>query len=87
MSLSEFGETYGTEAECEAALAHARWPTGFVCRECGEREHSCYVVEGRRHWQCAHCRFQSTVRSGTLFHASKLPLTKWFQALCDPHGR
>lgn len=29
----------------------------------------------------SHCRAQTTVCSGTLFHASKLPLTKWFQAI------
>lgn len=81
MSLSEFIDTYGTEANCEAALERARWPGGFVCPECGEREHSCFHVENRRYWQCSHCRGQWTVRSGTLFHASKLPLTKWFQAI------
>lgn len=81
MSLSELIDTYGTEAKCEAALERARWPDGFVCPECGEREHSRFIVEARCYWQCTHCRTQSTVRSGTLFHASKLPLTKWFQAI------
>jgi len=81
MSLSEFIDTYGTEAKCEAALERARWPTGFVCPECGEREHSRFLADARRYRQCARCRAQSTVRSGTLFHASKLPLTKWFQAI------
>jgi transposase-like protein len=81
MSLSEFIEQYGTEAKCEAALESARWPSGFVCPECGEHQHSCFVADGRRYWQCSHCRTQTTIRSGTLFHASKLPLTKWFQAI------
>ena len=81
MSLSEFIDTYGTEAKCETAMQRARWPTGFICPECGEREHSRFLADGRRYWQCSHCRSQSTVRSGTLFHASKLPLTQWFQAI------
>lgn len=81
MSLSEFIERYGSEAQCEAALAKARWPTGFVCPKCGEREHSRFLADRRWYWQCSHCRAQTTVRSGTLFHASRLPLTKWFQAL------
>ena len=29
----------------------------------------------------AMCRTQSILRSGTLFHASRLPLTLWFQAM------
>ena len=81
MSLSEFIECYGTQALCETALEHARWPDGFVCPECGERAHSRFLADGRQYWQCSRCRTQSTVCSGTLFHASKLPLTKWFQAI------
>jgi len=81
MSLNEFIATFGTEAQCEAALEQARWPHGFVCPECGAREHSCFRADGRRYWQCARCRVQTSVRSGTLFHASRLPLTSWFQAI------
>jgi transposase-like protein len=81
MPLSELIERFGTEAQCEAALERARWPSGFVCPECGESAHSMFLAEGRKYWQCTHCRAQTTVRSGTLFHASKLPLTKWFQAI------
>jgi transposase-like protein len=81
MSLNEFVERYGTEAQCEKALEQARWPDGFVCPKCGEREHSRFLADGRQYWQCAKCRTQSTVCSGTLLHASKLPVTKWFQAI------
>ena len=62
-------------------MERARWPDGFVCPVCAMREHSCFIVEGRRYWQCSHCRAQTSVCSGTLFHASKLPLTKWLQAI------
>ena len=81
MSLNEFLTLYGTEAQCEAALQQARWPDGFVCPECGERRHCIFTVEGRRYWQCAHCHERTTLRAGTLFHASKLPLTVWFQGI------
>lgn len=81
MSLSEFAVQYGTEAKCEAALLQSRWPEGFVCAACGEQGHSRFLVEGRWYWQCRRCREQTTLRSGTLFHASKLPLTVWFQAM------
>jgi len=78
---STFIERYGTEAQCEAALEHARWPSGFVCPTCGGREHSTFLVAERGYWQCSVCRTQPTLRSGTVFHASKVPLTKWFQAV------
>ena len=35
MSMPEFIAQYGTEAQCEAALAQARWPHGFRCPRCG----------------------------------------------------
>ncbi len=81
MSLSELINRYGTEEKCEVALQKARWPTGFVCPACGQREHSRFLADGHWYWQCSHCRTQTTVRSGTLFHASRLSLTQWFQAI------
>ncbi len=81
MSLSELINRYGTEEKCEAALQKARWPMGFVCPACGQHEHSRFLADGHWYWQCSHCRTQTTVRSGTLFHASRLPLTQWFQAI------
>ena len=35
LRLPAFLRSYGTEAACEQALAHARWPGGFVCPRCG----------------------------------------------------
>jgi transposase-like protein len=80
MSLSQFLELYGTEEQCNAALEKARWPNGFHCPRCGEQKHG--LVYGRRHrrYQCRSCRYQTTVTAGTIMEATKLPLTKWFQA-------
>lgn len=81
LSMDEFFQHYGTETQCEAALERARWPSGFICPECGSVKHSRFLVDGHQVWQCAHCRAQATLRSGTLFHSSKLPLRKWFQGM------
>ncbi len=74
MSLSEFLDRYGTEAQCEAALFAWRWPQGFVCPECGYEGH---CVLGRGLYQCHRCHRQTSVTAGTLFAGTKLPLTKW----------
>lgn len=74
LSLSEFLERYGTEAQCEAALVAWRWPRGFVCPECGDEGH---CVLGRGLYQCHRCHRQTSVTSGTLFAGTKLALTKW----------
>lgn len=49
MSLSELIERFGTEAQCENALEGARWPSGFVCSECGESAHLRFLAEGRQY--------------------------------------
>lgn len=79
LSLSAFLERYGTEEQCHAALVAWRWPEGFVCPRCGGREHS--FCAPRRLFQCSACKRQTSVRAGTVFQASKLPLHTWFLAM------
>jgi ribosomal protein L37AE/L43A len=81
LSLSDFIRQYGTETQCEQALEKARWSDGFQCPHCGGKEASTFEVEERRYWQCCRCRHQTSLRSDTIFHGSKVPLTKWFQAM------
>lgn len=71
------------------------WPYGPVCHHCGSDEKH-YSLKGmrtkaskknpngvERHgvYKCAACRKQFTVRMGTIFEESHLPLHKWLQAL------
>ena len=81
LSMREFMQRYGTEAQCEEALASARWPSGFSCPGCRCRRHTTFERVGRTHWQCQRCRHQTTVTSGTIFASTKLPLTTWFLAM------
>ena len=81
LSLAEFLTQYGTEAQCEAALQALRWPDGFRCPACGEARHTVFKRNERTYWQCGHCRKQTTLTAGTLFEATKLPLTTWFLAM------
>jgi transposase-like protein len=81
LSLIEFMQQYGTEAQCEQALTAARWPHGFSCPACLCRRHTMFERGGRTHWQCQRCRHQTTVTAGTIFEATKLPLTVWFLAM------
>jgi ribosomal protein L37AE/L43A len=81
LSMAEFMERYGTEEKCHAALVASRWPRGFRCPACRDERHSTFVREGRSYWQCYRCRHQTTVTAGTIFDATKLPLTRWFVAM------
>lgn len=83
LSLKEFLDQYGTEAQCEAALQKARWPSGFICPECQGSSY-CIVWHGKvKTFQCNCCHTQTTLTAGTIFHATKLPLVTWFQAMCE----
>lgn len=81
LSLSTFLSEYGTESQCEVALEKMRWPEGFQCPKCASKNH--YIVKhGRvKTFQCNGCRTHTTLTSGTIFHSTKLPLVKWFQAM------
>jgi hypothetical protein len=81
LSMPEFFERFGTEAQCQAALQVTRWPRGFVCPKCGGAARTHFVRAGLPYWQCGVCPHQTSLISGTMFEASKLSLTRWFLAL------
>ena len=66
LSMPEFQKLYGTEAQCEEALAQIRWPNGFSCPRCEGVPYG--LVYGRRlkRYQCRQCGHQATVTSGTI---------------------
>lgn len=81
LSLNQFLSRYRTDEQCEAALEKSRWPQGFTC-PCCQSSSYCNVWHGRvKTFQCNRCHKQVTLTSGTIFHATKLPLSIWFQAL------
>ena len=81
MSLSEFTQRFGSEAQCHAALIALRWPRGFVCPGCGQPHGSEFVRGGLRYWQCSECRHQTNLYFGTMFQGTRLLLQKLFLAI------
>ncbi len=67
---------------CIAYLASSRWPDGVViCPTCGRKDVS--YVPKRRVWQCKsrHPKCQFSVKVGTIFEDSPIPLDKWLMAM------
>jgi transposase-like protein len=62
-----------------AFVAALRWPTGVECPRCSGTD--CPYVGSRRVWQCKGCRKQFSVKVGTIFEDSPIPLTKWLPAM------
>jgi ribosomal protein L37AE/L43A len=81
MSMIEFFDLYGTEQQCAAALEEARWGRGFSCPKCGDSSYSRFDRNGKRIWQCTAHKHQSSLRTGSIFHASRISLRNWFLAM------
>jgi len=91
LSKPYFHDEAAAFAHVEAIL----WANGRVCPHCGTVDNS-YPLKGvrskpsvkspegvERHglYKCGDCRKQFTVRKGTIFEESHLPMHKWLQAI------
>ena len=81
LSMFEFLERYGTEEKCEAAVAAARWPEGFHCPRCNGTASYGFRRGRQPYRECAACGYQCSLIAGTMFEATKLPLSRWFMAM------
>ncbi len=88
-------EYFHNEAKAFEHVESILWPQGPVCPHCGNMGRI-YKLEGvytkstkknpegvERHGlkKCGECRKQFTVRIGTIFEESHIPLHKWLQAI------
>lgn len=78
-SLLTLLKAFPDEASCVSHLESLRWPTGIVCPLCGSTR-KIYRVKRASNYKCADCRNMFSVRKGTIFEESRLPLQKWFAA-------
>jgi len=79
MNLPELVERFGSEERCRDYLEELRWPGGVACPRC--ESDSISRISTRHQLDCNDCRYRFSVTTGTLFHDSHLPLTKWFMAI------
>ena len=75
------------EEKATETLESIRWPNGPVCPHCGhekayhlKRKEGTKTRSNRKLWKCASCRKQFSVRVGTIFEDSHIPLHKWLAA-------
>jgi transposase-like protein len=78
LSKPYFHDEAAAFAKVEALL----WPHGPVCPHCGGADRVYDLKKTRIGLRkCGHCRKQFTVRVGTVFESSHVPLHKWLQAI------
>ena len=76
-NYAELRAWFPDDAACLDYLEWLRWPEGFVCPRCGTPGH--WRMGDGRFW-CARCKQRISVTAGTIFHATRTPLTVWFAA-------
>jgi transposase-like protein len=80
LSLIEAVVYFSDKAKASEFVAKMRWADGIpICPNCDSRDH--YYLASRRVWKCKICKRQFSVKVGTIFEDSPLPLTKWLPAV------
>jgi transposase-like protein len=74
-SVMEAIQYFSNEDNAREYLVSLRWPDGVVCPYCEHKRPS--FLQKRRIWKCGSCRKQFSVKVGTVFEDSPLPLAKW----------
>lgn len=77
-TLEEFENQFSTEEACIQYLYALRWPDGFICPRCSSEK---AWSTGRGLYKCKSCAYQASVKAGTIFERSRLPLPTWFRAI------
>lgn len=71
-----------SEHQAREYIEGLRWPEGTVCPKCGAK--NCRRMHGKSTpdgtWKCYSCRKKFTVRVGTIFERSHIPLKIWILA-------
>src|SRR6266403_829434 len=70
---------FADEQVCIDTVAKLRWPEGPRCVKCTCALH--YYLATQKRWKCKGCGKQFSVKVGTIFEESPIPLSKWLIAL------
>lgn len=81
-SLIELFEAFPTEQTCIDHVTAIRWRDGKFCPLCGNSDGARIgTLTGSNTHKCYVCRQRFSIRVGTIFQDTKLPLRKWFVAI------
>ncbi len=87
LNLATLSPLFADEEAARKFLESQRWPNGPICPHCGStKAYPLTAKPGSKKpvrkgvYCCAKCRKQFTVRIGTIFENSHIPLNKWLMA-------
>lgn len=76
MTILEFITQFPDETSCRNHFKENREKQGVTCKKCEGEKH--YWLASKWQWQCAECRFRTTLRSGTIMEHSNLSFMTWY---------
>ena len=79
ISTYQVFEMFPDEAAARAYLEARRWSDGVICPHCDEAKRITPRKDG--YYRCNACKRDFTVRTGTIFERSHIPLHKWIYAM------
>lgn len=79
ISTFKLFELFPDEKTARTYLESRLWPTGAICPECKSGDRITKRVGG--FYRCNACKVDFTVRTGTIFERSHIPLHKWVYAM------
>lgn len=78
-SLYQLFETIPDEAAAIAHFRAIRWKNGSFCPYCGSTK--VYDLKGGARHKCGDCKNTFSIKVGTIFEDTKIPLRKWLAAI------
>nr|MBC8555443.1 IS1595 family transposase [Candidatus Brocadiales bacterium] len=78
-NILELAKVFPDEISCLKHLKAIRWKDKSYCPHCGHTR--IYEFKDDKTYKCSGCRKKFTVKVGTIFEDSKIPLQKWFIAI------
>lgn len=79
ISTFQLFQMFPDEATARTYIEKRRWPEGAICPDCGEAKRIGTRKNG--FYRCNACKVDFTVRTGTIFGRSHIPLHKWIYAM------
>ena len=77
MTIVEAVRRFSDEKAVEAMFVEARWQNGVACPDCGSLDVQPRPTRKPQPFRCRDCRFDFSVKTGTVMQGSNLPLSKW----------
>ena len=77
-TLTDLDKRFSTEVACREYLSQLRWPNGFICPRCKNKD--AWQMDNGLYW-CKTCSYKASVTAGTIFEGTHKPLSLWFKVI------